>query len=179
MITYLYVKTHNKTGLKYLGITKSVDPHKYTGSGLYWLRHLKKHGNDYTTEILKECEHPAMVKFWGEHYSKLWNIVESDDWANMRIESGDGIDPEFASKNNKKRIKNGTHLFLNGEFHRKNNLKRLSNGTHNMLDGKLVRKQLEDGTHPSQIKWTCEHCGKIGKGSTNYKRWHGDKCTKR
>lgn len=90
MTIYLYIKTHNKTGLKYLGKTKSKDPHKYKGSGTYWLSHLKKHGNDYTTTILKECEHPAMVEFWGSYYSDLWNIVESEEWANLKPETGDG-----------------------------------------------------------------------------------------
>ena len=90
MITYLYVKTHTITGLKYLGKTIEKDPHKYKGSGTYWRSHLKKHGATYTTEILKECEHPAMVEFWGQHYSNLWNIVESDEWANLKPETGEG-----------------------------------------------------------------------------------------
>lgn len=90
MITYLYVKTHTITGLKYLGQTKKDDPHKYRGSGIRWLNHLKVHGYTYTTEILKECEHPAMIKFWGQHYSDLWNIVDSDEWANLKPETGDG-----------------------------------------------------------------------------------------
>ena len=37
---YLYVKTHNKSGLKYLGKTIQ-NPFKYKGSGTYWLRHIK------------------------------------------------------------------------------------------------------------------------------------------
>jgi len=36
---YLYKKTHNETGLQYLGKTIR-DPHKYPGSGLYWKRQL-------------------------------------------------------------------------------------------------------------------------------------------
>ena len=90
MTTYLYVKTHTITGLKYLGQTKKPDPHKYRGSGKRWLNHLGVHGNHYTTEILKECEHTAMVQFWGQYYSDLWNIVESDEWANLKPETGDG-----------------------------------------------------------------------------------------
>lgn len=90
MPIYLYVKTHTDTGLKYLGKTSSKDPHKYPGSGKYWQRHLKAHGFTYTTEILKECDHPDEIKFWGQHYSDLWNIVESDEWANLKPESGDG-----------------------------------------------------------------------------------------
>lgn len=30
----------------------------------------------------------------------------------------------------------------------------------------------------SFIPFICEHCGKEGKGATNYKRWHGDNCKK-
>lgn len=90
MTIYLYIKTHNKTGLKYLGKTTAKDPHKYPGSGKYWRNHLTKHGYDFTTTILKECEHPAMVEFWGSYYSDLWNIVESEEWANLKPETGDG-----------------------------------------------------------------------------------------
>jgi hypothetical protein len=90
MTIYLYVKTHNKTGLKYLGQTSSKDPHKYTGSGVYWKAHLKKHGYDYTTEILKECQTKQEIKELGLYYSNLWNIIESSDWANLKVEQGDG-----------------------------------------------------------------------------------------
>lgn len=90
MIIYLYVKTHNKTGLKYLGQTSSKDPHKYNGSGTYWKLHLKKHGIDYTTEILKECQNKQEVTEWGIYYSNLWDIVNSNEWANLMVEQGDG-----------------------------------------------------------------------------------------
>ena len=90
MIIYLYVKTHQKTGLKYLGQTRAIDPHKYTGSGVYWLSHLKVHGFDYTTEILHECTSKEELNEIGLYYSKLWNIVESNEWANLKEECGDG-----------------------------------------------------------------------------------------
>jgi hypothetical protein len=90
MTIYLYVKTHNKTGLEYLGQTKSNDPHKYPGSGVYWKLHLDKHGYDYTTEIIKECQTKEEVKEFGIHYSNLWNVMESNEWANLKIEQGDG-----------------------------------------------------------------------------------------
>jgi len=95
MTIYLYKKTHNKTGLQYLGKT-TRNPLYYKGSGKYWLKHLKKHGNDVTTEILKECQTIDEVREWGLYYSKLWNIVEEKDqvgkkvWANLREETGDG-----------------------------------------------------------------------------------------
>ena len=60
-IYHLYIKTHNKTGLKYLGKT-SYDPFKYKGSGTYWKRHIKKHGDDVITEILGSYETKEMLK---------------------------------------------------------------------------------------------------------------------
>jgi hypothetical protein len=90
MLTYLYIKTHNKTGLKYLGITTSTDPHKYTGSGRDWKKHLALHGKDYTTEILQKCHLKEEVRKWGLYYSNLWNVVESEKWANLKVEVGDG-----------------------------------------------------------------------------------------
>jgi hypothetical protein len=89
MTIYLYVKTHNKTGLKYLGKTESTDPHKYPGSGTYWKHHLKKHGKDYTTEIIKECKSKEEFSMWGLYYSSLWDVVESLEWANLKEETGD------------------------------------------------------------------------------------------
>ena len=97
-IYYLYVKPHNKTGLKYLGYTGRENPYEYPGSGLYWGEHLNKHGYDFTTEILKECSTKNEIKHWGLYYSNLWNIVEDRDtegnktWANLKLESGDGGD---------------------------------------------------------------------------------------
>ena len=90
MTIYLYVKTHNKTGLKYLGKTTAKDPHKYPGSGKRWLNHLNSHGYDYTTESLKECSSDEELTQWGLYYSKLWNVVESKDWANLKEEAGQG-----------------------------------------------------------------------------------------
>ena len=90
MSIYLYVKTHRKTGLKYLGKTTLSDPYSYSGSGTRWLKHLKKHGFDFETEILKECQTEEELKEWGLYYSNLWNVSESKDWANLKSEEGQG-----------------------------------------------------------------------------------------
>jgi hypothetical protein len=90
MTIYLYVKTHNITGLKYLGKTTKKDPHKYLGSGIYWRNHLKKYGSDYATVIIKECHNKQDLKTWGIYYSNLWNVVDSSEWANLKPEDGDG-----------------------------------------------------------------------------------------
>ena len=90
MTIYLYKKTHKVTGLQYLGKTISSNPYLYPGSGAYWRHHLEKHGNNVETEILRECQTEDELKEWGQHYSKLWNVVESKDWANLIEEAGTG-----------------------------------------------------------------------------------------
>ena len=87
MTTYLYVKQHNITKLKYFGKTVN-EPYKYSGSGSYWLNHLKKHGKDISTiEVWKFDDIDECKKFAME-YSKKHNIVESTEWANLEPENG-------------------------------------------------------------------------------------------
>lgn len=102
MTIYLYVKTHRLTGMKYLGKTTAKNPHKYSGSGKYWKAHLNKHGFDYDTEILRECNSNEEIKECGEYYSNLWNIVESNEWANLSIENGNGGERLGASERMRK-----------------------------------------------------------------------------
>jgi hypothetical protein len=90
MTIYLYVKTHNKTGLKYLGKTTMTDPHAYKGSGSNWKLHLKEHGADYSTNIIRECKNNQELNHWGRYYSNLWRVSESPEWANRIPETGGG-----------------------------------------------------------------------------------------
>ena len=69
----------------------------------------------------------------------------------------------------------GNHPFQSTE--NRSLLNDRNNSERNPWRGSKNNKRLiENGKHPSQKEWICEHCGKTGKGSTNYKRWHGDKC---
>lgn len=89
MIIYLYKKTHNITGLQYLGKT-TQNPYQYKGSGKRWIPHIKKHGYDVTTEILNECTSNEELFKWGKYYSELWDIVNDPNWANLKPEYGEG-----------------------------------------------------------------------------------------
>jgi hypothetical protein len=91
--TWLYIKQHNQTGLKYFGITIQ-DPLKYIGSGSYWKSHLKIHGKDISTVwyclFLSKEDLINCATLW----STLWNIVNEKDktgkksWANEKPETG-------------------------------------------------------------------------------------------
>ena len=87
---YLLVKTHNKTGLKYLCQTSRADYCNYTGSGTYWRRHVKEHGKDISTTIVFETTDKNKLRETGQHYSKLWNVSKSKEWANLCDEEGSG-----------------------------------------------------------------------------------------
>lgn len=89
---YLYIKTHNKTGLKYFGKTTRKDPYSYLGSGKVWKRHLRKYGNDVTTEILNMYDDKEKCLRDAIKFSIDNNIVESKEWANLKIETLDGGD---------------------------------------------------------------------------------------
>jgi hypothetical protein len=87
--TALLVMTHNVTGLRYFCKTSRLDELKYyKGSGVYWKRHLKKHGKDITVETLgvyfdKERCLDAAQKFCEQH-----QIGTNSEWANLIPENG-------------------------------------------------------------------------------------------
>jgi len=110
--TYLYIKTHNTTGLKYFGKT-TKDPFKYRGSGKYWLAHIRKYGNDVTTEILGYFKNELECTTTALNFSHDNRIVESAEWANIINENGiDGgaIPREYNSTSNETKKKISTAL---------------------------------------------------------------------
>jgi hypothetical protein len=173
---YLYLKTHQITGLKYLGKTEN-DPYSYKGSGVYWKNHIKKHGNNVTTEVIynttdkKEFERVAL------EYSRKLNIVESTEFANLIEESGQGgiTTNQFKRGNipwNKGRTDVDTTLLQAGrqKYHDDWQL-------HN-----VKKKRVHYWSPPSdnvsslnKKSVQCPHCSKTGNVG-NMNRWHFDNC---
>jgi len=202
MTIYLYKKTHNKTGLQYLGKTVQ-DPFTYKGSGRRWGSHINKHGYDVTTEILRECQTNEEVREWGLYYSNLWNVVEDRKWANLKEESGDG-GGMFGEGNGMfgkthtdevkavlaeeaiARFKGKSYEDLYGK-EKAEQLKRKRSastkgknnaGEHNPMFGnqhKESAKALQSYRAKNRPKLECPHCG-IVCASSQFNRWHGDKC---
>jgi hypothetical protein len=199
MIIYLYKKTHNITGLKYLGKT-TKDPYKYQGSGEVWKPHIKEHGYDVTTEILKECQSKEELSYWGRYYSDLWGVVNSPEWANKIPETG-GSDsgpnhpcygkkrPDTSDRNSKRL---GKHHPMYGTKNSELSKRNSENvGEKNPMYGKVSAMHGKKNPHLSlmnskktgdnnpmrkpEYQMLCEHCEKvISKG--NYVRWHGLNC---
>ena len=102
---YVYIKTHNITGLMYFGITHKEDVHKYRGSGKYWKNHIKKHGYDVTTSLVFQTGSQEEATLFCEEFSTLRNIVQSDEWANLIVENGFTGNPKgiiFSEEHRKK-----------------------------------------------------------------------------
>lgn len=169
--TYIYVKQSPK-GLLYLGKTVQ-DPYKYEGSGLRWKRHLNLHNlksTDLQTWVLHETINEDEVKELGLYYSNLFNVVKSDNWANMKEEIGDG---GFGSKEahpwfgRKKTLEHRQKLTITSKGNKSNLGKVKSDETKLKLSLAQKGKKKKDAE--------CPHCGKKGNENVMY-RWHFDKC---
>lgn len=113
--TYLYIKQHKITGIKYFGKT-TKDPFKYDGSGTKWKKHIDYYGRIHVETIwyqlfedIDECRNYAL-KFSEEN-----NIVESKDWANLIQEDGLWFKPETRRKMSEAKLGKSSHM--KGKIH--------------------------------------------------------------
>jgi hypothetical protein len=186
MTIYLYKKTHNKTGLQYLGKTVQ-NPFIYKGSGKDWVKHIREHGPDVKTEVIKECQTNEELSHWGRYFSSLWNIVESTEWANKIPETGGGPGGAGTEETRMKRSKAlkgrsfphlkrpKTQSFIDQMSKR---LKGVTKGPMSE-EQKLKRSLKQTGVLKGpQQQITCPHCKKSG-GTSNMKRYHFDSCKSR
>jgi hypothetical protein len=196
-IYYLYVKTHKKTGLKYLGYTKQ-NPHKYFGSGVDWRLHLSKYGYTIHTEILFQSSDKAETIRQGIYYSSMWNIVTGQDdfgnkiWANKIIETGGGqgrkpgtpTKPEtielirkYATGRVQSEVTKAKRRIPKPGFIPWNkNIPLSSLYTKEELSVKYGTTGVNNPSYGKEVpKKECPHCNKH-MDIRNYARYHGDKC---
>ena len=184
-IYYLYIKTHNQTGLKYLGKT-TKNPLKYKGSGKYWLRHIKKHGYDVTTEIIFQSYDFNEFKTFALDYSTKNNIVEGNEWANLMPETGTGGNNPLAHTEKAKTKSKQTRKLNNKTWKRSQeaNFKSSLSLSNYWKSTKAQERKKKDFIGPpkppgwfknNNSKHTCPHCNKTGDLG-NMKRWHFDNC---
>lgn len=119
VVIYLYVKRHSISGLKYFGRTIS-DPNKYLGSGVYWGNHIAKHGVAYVvTDQIFEFETQELCTKFAIKFSSENNIVESDAWANLIVETGlpgNGVEGLKHSSETRKRISEAVRAAITPEM---------------------------------------------------------------
>lgn len=198
MTIYLYIKQHNITKLKYFGKT-TRNPYTYNGSGKYWKRHISKHGLDISTLCVYEFNDKNECSKFALKFSFENNIVESNDWANMKPENGsDGGDNSLFIDYTK------THSHIIGKTYEEiygtnkgkelREQRSLSNvktkrgvpmteeqkqkrrHTYGPKSAEFKSKLSEIAKNRPKPIGECPHCGKIGV-IRNLKRWHYDRCT--
>lgn len=86
--TWLMVKQHTITGLKYFCKTTKKNPIIYKGSGTRWSNHLKVHGRKVDTVWYQLFEDRDTLVEFALKFSKDNDIVASDKWANLVPEDG-------------------------------------------------------------------------------------------
>jgi hypothetical protein len=156
--TYLYIKQHAITKMLYFGKTTSHDPLKYNGSGAYWLPHLAKHGIEHV-ETLWFClftEEDEFIKF-ALACSKQWDIVKSENWANLIEENGTDGKPvgTIMSESTKKKIS----ISRTGQLLSEETKLLVSQNTKLALQDPDRRKKISD-THKGVAK-SAEHRQKL------------------
>lgn len=92
--TWLMIKQHKVTGLKYFCKTSLYNPITYLGSGTYWGRHLAEHGPYVETIWHQLFNNKEELMNYALTFSKENNIVDALDengkkvWANLIPENG-------------------------------------------------------------------------------------------
>lgn len=185
--TWLYIKQHNVTGLKYFGKTTQKNPVKYKGSGVRWSNHLKKYGEDVTTIWVQLFEDKQQLTEYAIKFSKDNNIVESQDWANLKIEDGlsGGRDSKHSEESKLKMSEARKRQVFSKETKKKmsDSKKGKRSPTYGMKFpnrpsvSKETREKLSE-VHKGipKERFLCPHCNREIAGASNAKRWHFDNC---
>lgn len=198
--TRLYIKRHAVTGIRYLGKTIHEDITSYKGSGTRWTRHIKKHGpefvvNDWVSDWFTD---PHDLQEFALFVSEEMNIVESNEWANVKPEYGvEGNRPVGKSNGMYGTSRKGDEAPFFGKSHSSSTKELISSkktGTKmsdefrarrseimssdaNPMSSAEHRKTLSEARLKTPKK-ECPHCG-VHMDPGNYAKHHGDKCGKK
>jgi hypothetical protein len=194
--TRIYHKQCSHCGLNYLGKTVRDEIENYTGSGVYWQNHLKKHNAESIHIWNSNWFYDTSIVDYALDLSEKLNIVESKEWANAVPEDGLGdggptnkgrkLSPQWRENiaSSVSQTKNSTEWKETvGKEAREKDRKIKNDPIWRETVGRpswevSKKKQIDTKSDPiwkSNNSKTCEHCGKkcdIG----NYNRWHGDRC---
>ena len=179
MTIYLYIKQHSVTGLKYFGMTRRCNPHKYMGSGSYWKRHIAKHGKEFVKTInLWKFDDQEMCTDFALSFSKNNNIVESKEWANLQEENA--LDGASKGKKLSEETRKKISMSLSGSSRPKHSEETkmkigiAAKGKKLSEETKMKMSIAASGRKSKNLSE--EHKKKLGAAMTRY---HGNKCVMR
>ena len=154
--TYLYIKQHSITGLKYFGKTTRPDPIKYLGSGTRWTKHIEKFGKEFVETIwLSDLYYDTSIVEHSLHFSSENKIDTSPNiWANHIPENGldGGVSGRKHSDETKAKI-SASHI---GKTHSEETKLKLSNINNCKIMSDETRTKIsetsKDRTHSQYTK---------------------------
>lgn len=191
--TRLYIKRHSVTGLRYFGKTVRKDVGKYTGSGKHWKNHINKHGKEYivTEWVSGWFYEKEEIKSFALSFSEIFDIVDSDVWANMMAEdglTGNGSPGRRVSDETRKKISlSNTGKICPPEINKKKGRTGSDNGMHGVrrfgknsphygIPHSVEAKLLISNKAKLRARIKCPHCNTAGQ-SSNMIRWHFNNCS--
>jgi hypothetical protein len=203
--TFLYIKQHSITGLKYFGKTvrNENELKSYYGSGTYWKKHINIHGKEHVSTIwFKLFNTEEELVEYALNFSNENDIVNSIEWANLTLEDGlnrgrvlgfnHSEETKIKISKNRDHAKAGKAIseakFAKNFHHSdetKQKLRDISTGkiVSEETKIKLRKPKSDDFKHQVSLTMTgvkhetveCPHCHKIG-GIRGMKRYHFDNC---
>lgn len=181
--TYLYIKQHKTTGLKYFGKTTLSDPIKYHGSGTYWNRHLEKNGYLIETIWIKLFTDKDELVNFALNFSEENKIVESSEWANLKPENGlqgggvKGIQLKPRTQEHKDNISKSVleTLALKGVVRKEKPIKEPNSQTGRKWNEESRNNHKKWAKNLPKQHACCIHCHKELPIANLY-QYHGDKC---
>ena len=159
--TFLYIKRNRITGKLYFGKTIK-DPIKYKGSGIYWTRHNKNYGFE-NVETLWYClytDKESIVEA-AKTFSKIWNIVQSEDWLNLVEEDGIGGGNLWANTDARDNICKKLSEIAKGKPKSLEHKKSLSNSKKGKIPPCIYTRKSYSGANNPKAKSCISPCGKI------------------
>lgn len=161
---YVYHISWSNQNKHYIGVRfgKGCNPSDLWVSYFTSSKHVKKFREEFgepdLIEILETFTNADDARLAESKYIQDFDAVKSEDYLNKHAPNGkwfcEHVSEETRNKisiSNLRRVKNGTHHFLNGEMSKESAKKRVKSGTHNFLSGEIskesARKRIEARTH--------------------------------
>ena len=162
--------------------TKNIN--NYSGSGLHWLRHLKKHNKGHENIFIHYFKNEEICSWFAEQYSLINDIVNSDKYFNLIYENGlDGGDT-FSMKSEKEKSiirkklsKKGENHPMYNKKHSEESRKKISESKKGKKRSQETRQKISEKALNRERNHKCYFCNSIKMDKSNFIQYHSNgKC---
>ena len=90
----IYIKTHARTHVKYLGVARG-DPYEHVGSSYDWLDHIQAYGDEVDTEVIWTGDDFYEMSSIGKRFALMFDVVGSSEYINRAVTDGKDIEEQM------------------------------------------------------------------------------------